>query len=83
MADVTDSCPKCKTSASRIVWNADSVLRLTANLLLLPVWFLIGFFGDPRGAYLSLRRECLACGTRFASARFLRMGRQRRSTSTI
>lgn len=75
MADVTVSCPKCKSTACGIVWNADSVLRLAANLFLFPVWSLIGYFGDTRRAYLALRRECKACGTQFASPPFLKFGR--------
>jgi hypothetical protein len=75
MVDVTGSCPTCKSTACRVVWNADSVLRLAANLFLFPLWSLIGYFGDTRGAYLALRQECKDCGTQFASPRFLRFGR--------
>lgn len=70
-------CPRCKSTACRIVWNADSVLRLSANLLLFPLWSLAGYLGDAKGAYFALRQECKKCGTRFESPRFLRLGRAR------
>jgi hypothetical protein len=75
VVDAKGSCPACKSAECRIVWNADSVTRLAANLVLFPVWSLGGYFGDPRGAYLALRRECKACGTQFVSRRFLGFGR--------
>lgn len=82
MMDEAIRCPKCTSTSCRIVWNAASVTRLVANILLFPLWSLFGYFGDTRGTYLALPRECTVCGTRFESSRFLRFGRSRNNAPT-